>query len=365
MLSASSGLGFIPRLELSYRTALAVISTTCLGPIIALLAFEILSRRSKQLAPKGCRKLGLRVESNLADQYDSKYDDGGPPDSHEWRVKSLWIYPVKSCKGIEMNRGSVLNTGMQYDRQFSFAQLKSHVPVSRELPELEKKSEQKWEFITQRQFPLLALVRTELWVPDPSSETYSPNSPEVLSEGALIIKFPYARNGWRGVFSKLVAALTGRKSESSFTVPLNPSPDVITRKGYTVDTMKIWMDSPMGLNMSVDSPTELRDFLGVRNPLALFRVVPGKERDVFKCAPRREELGWQPVIGFSDSTDKDKKYALHIINLASVRDVGKKVAREIPKFSALRFRPNIIMGEIRVGDTIQVDERGDHYFLGK
>jgi hypothetical protein len=53
------------------------------------------------------------------------------------------------------------------------------------------------------------------------------------------------------------------------------------------------------------------------------------------------------VMSFSSSfhshyTDKEPKYALHIINLASVRDVGKKIAGEIPMFSALRFRPNVI-----------------------
>jgi hypothetical protein len=300
MVSAGLGLDFIPKFQLSNRAALSIIFTTCLGPIVALLAFELLSRRSKQFAPKGCRKLGLRVKSNLADQYDSRYDDGGPPDSHRWKVKSLWIYPVKSCKGIELNRGSVLKTGMQYDRQFSFAQLKSPFPVSQESSEQEKSAHQ-WEFITQRQFPLLALVKTELWVPDPSSETYSPNASEVLSGGSLVIRFPYVRDGWRGVFSMLGAALTGGRSELSFTVPFNPPPDMITRKGYTVESMKIWKDSPVGLNMSVDLPAELKYFLGVRNPLALFRVVPGKERDVFRCAPRKEEIGWQPVIGFADS----------------------------------------------------------------
>ncbi|KAH0536143.1 hypothetical protein FGG08_006965 [Glutinoglossum americanum] len=336
MVSANLGLGFIPRLQLSNSAALTIIFTTCIGPIVALLAFELLSRNSKRFAPKGCRKLGLRVKSRLADQFDSKYDDGGPPDSHEWKVKSLWIYPVKSCKGIELNRGSVLKTGMQYDRQFSFAQLKSPFPVSKESPESEMAAHQ-WEFITQRQFPLLARVKTELWVPDSSSKNYSAKAFEVLSGGILIITFPYAKDGWRGFLSGLGAALIGGEPEMSFRIPLNPPPDIATQKGYTVETMKIWKDSPVGLNMSVDLPAELKYFLGVRNPLALFRVILGKEREIFRCAPRKEELGWQPVIGFADT------YALHIINLASARDVGKMIVGEIPRFSALRFRPNIII----------------------
>ncbi|KAI9779257.1 MAG: hypothetical protein M1839_007509 [Geoglossum umbratile] len=429
MVFASSGLEFVPRLQLSSSAALSLIFTTCVGPIIALLVFELLSRRSQQFSPKGCRKLGLRVKSNLADQYESKYDGDGPPDPHQWRVKSLWIYPVKSCKGIELNRGNVLGTGMQYDRQFSFAQLKS---VSQDSPESERSAHQ-WECITQREFPLLARVRTGLWVPDLSSETYSPQTSGVLSGGSLVITFPYVTDGWGGFCSRLSAALIGGEPELSFTVPFDPTPEISAKKGYTIETMKIWKDSPVALDMSVDLPIELKYFLGVRNPMALFRVTREGKRDVFKCAPRKRELGWQPAIGFADS------YPLHLLNLASVRDVGGSLAREIPKLSVLRFRPNIIitgpkpydedswkkvrigvyqyhvscrttrcklpntdqesgvrhpsepdrtlrsfrcidkgaksaclgmqmvsaaeLSEIRVGDTIHVDERGDHYFL--
>jgi MOSC N-terminal beta barrel domain len=300
MAISSLGLDFVPRLQLSDPAALALIFTTCVGPVVVLLLFEHLTRRSQQLAPTGCRKLGLRAKSNLADQYDRKYVDGGPPESHQWKVKSLWIYPVKSCKGIELNRGSVLGTGMQYDRQFSFAQLKSPFPVVQDSPESEKSAHQ-WEFITQRQFPLLARVRTELWVPDPSSETYSPQASGVLSGGYLVITFPYVPDGWRGFCSRLSAALVGGEPELSFMVPFSPTPEISAKKGYTVETMKIWRDSPMALDMSIDLPPELKYFLGVRNPMALFRVIQGKERQVFRCAPRKGELGWQPAVGFADS----------------------------------------------------------------
>ncbi|KAI9774664.1 MAG: hypothetical protein M1840_002913 [Geoglossum simile] len=431
MAFASFGLDFVPRLHLSNPAALTLIFTTCVGPVIALLLFELLTRRAQQLAPAGCRKLGLRATSNLADQYERKYAGGGPPESNPWKVKSLWIYPVKSCKGIELNRGSVLGTGMEYDRQFSFAQLKSPLQDSPE----SGKSAYQWQFITQREFPRLARVRTKLWIPDPSSESYSPQAPGVLSGGYLVITFPCVPDGWRGFRSRLSAALVGAEPELSFTVPCNPTPEISAKKGYTIETMKIWGDSPMALDMSIDVPAELKYFLGVGNRVALFRVIQGKERQVFRCAPREAELGWQPVIGFADS------YPLNILNLASVRDVGERLKTEIPKLSALRFRPNIIitgprsydedswkkirigayqyyvscratrckmpnvdqdsavkhplepdrtlrrfrridkgatsaclgmqavpateLGEIRVGDTIHVEEIGDHYYLGK
>lgn len=38
-----------------------------------------------------------------------------------------------------------------------------------------------------------------------------------------------------------------------------------------------------------------------------------------------------------------QKYPLHIMNLASVRDVGQRITKEIPRLSALRYRPNIIV----------------------
>lgn len=332
---------YIPRIELSYTSYFVVVYGLCLIPALTIAFFALRNRWSEEKQPRGCRKLGLRAQSNLADEWDAKYAVGTKSGRNEhgettWRVKSLWIYPIKSCRGVELNRGTVVSTGMEYDRMFSFAQLRSPFPVSQDTPNSEKAAHQ-WKFITQREFPLLAKVITEVWVPDPSSPTYSPKEPFVQSGGALVMTYPFEEDGWKGVLSRLRVSVGGSESRRSITIPFNPTADQIKEKEYTMERMAIWKDSPQALNMGASLPPELQYSIGVRNPLALFRVAREHERKVFRCAPREEQLGYQPITGFADA------YPLHLLSLASVQDVAARLQEGAPKLSALRFRSNIIV----------------------
>ncbi|CAG8952385.1 hypothetical protein HYFRA_00001132 [Hymenoscyphus fraxineus] len=322
-------------------TALAI----CLPPIIALIIYE--REQAKLLAeqPQGCRKLGLKIESNLLNEYDKKFAEGRPPSTEEtsaewWRLKSMWIYPVKSCKGVELNRGTIIATGMEYDRQFTFAQLRSPFPVNAATPEKEKAAH-KWEFITQRQFPLLARVRTEMWVPDQSVDTYKPHAEDVESGGVVIMSFPWQEAGWRGTVAKWGASFMGKVPEKQFRIPFDPSPVQIEKAGYSFEEMTIWKETVSALNMEIEIPDELRYYLGISNKLGLFRVDNSKLREVHRNAPKKEDLGYQPVTGFQDA------YPLHLINLASVRDVESKIPHvkgtPKPRISAQRFRANLII----------------------
>jgi uncharacterized protein YcbX len=78
-------------------------------------------------------------------------------------------------------------------------------------------------------------------------------------------------------------------------------------------------------------------FIGTDNPLTLFGVDPDEPRNVYRCAPREDELKYQAKTGFADA------YPIHLLNNASVRDVAERVREEIPKFSARRYRSNILI----------------------
>lgn len=266
--------------------------------------------------PHGCKRIGLAGKSNLDDEFtvDCVHDQS---EDSPWTVKSLLIYPVKSCKAVELDSGVVIGTGMEYDRYFTFAELKGA-----------DKSAPKWEFISQRKFPSMALVKTELWIPDPASPTYSLDLPEVQSQGVIVARFPYQPDG---------AESTGQEPEKTFHIPFNPTAKQIKRNKWFMEEMKIWNDIPEALNMTTILPPELKDVLGVQNPIGLFRVSNGHLRKVFRCAPRKEEVGYQPVTGFADA------YPLHLMNLASNRDVAGRVNDSLPQLSVLRFRPNIII----------------------
>jgi len=331
---------YIPRLEPA-----SLILGFCLVPALLLLAFNYVGQSNADKQPRGCKRLSLGAHSNLADEHDSRYSCTDLSNEREGAsavVKSLWIYPVKSCRGIELKRGQVISTGMQFDRLFSFAQLKSPFPVSLDTSTSEK-SKHRWKFMTQRDFPMLALVKTEIWVPDPSSSTYSSQQPNVQSGGVLVIKYPYEDGGLRGVMARLRAVLGGEVPYKSVLLPLHPTAEETDENGYKLEEMEIWKDSPLALNMAnTIGPSsklfmeELQAHLGCSNPLALFRTIPGHHRELYRCAPKREQLGWQPEVGFGDA------YPLHILNLASVHDVGSRLGKNTPKLSASRFRPNII-----------------------
>jgi len=233
----------------------------------------------------------------------------------------------------------VVATGMEYDRQFTFAQLKSHpVAVNASTPEKEKAAH-KWEYITQRQFPLLAKVRTEMWVPDQSVDTWAPHLEDVESGGVIIMSFPYQEAGWRGKVAQWGAAVKGTVPEKQFRIPFDPSPAQIDKAGYTKEPMTIWKDTVSALNLEIELPEELRYYLGMSNKLGLFRIDNSELRESRRNAPAKETVGHQPVTGFQDA------YPLHLINLASVRDVERQMpkTKTTPRLSASSFRANLIV----------------------
>ena len=67
-------------------------------------------------------------------------------DQNSITIEELWIYPIKSCKGIKVNKADIVKTGFKYDREFML------VSVS---PEGNK-------FMSQRSHPKIALIHTKI-----------------------------------------------------------------------------------------------------------------------------------------------------------------------------------------------------------
>lgn len=333
----------------STTTYVLTILAICIPPIIALIFYEREEARLRAEQPKGCRKLGLKIDSNLKNEFDKKFSEGRPPSTEEtsaewWRLKSMWIYPVKSCKGVELNRGTVVATGMEYDRQFTFAQLTSPFPVSETDPN-DKKSAHKWQFITQRQFPLLAKVRTEMWVPDQSVDTYAAHVDDVESGGVIILSFPYQEAGWKGKVAQWGAALKGKVPEKQFRIPFDPTPVQIEKAGYTYEKMTIWKETVSALNLEIEIPEELRYYLGISNKLGLFRVDNTKPREVHRNAPTKEQLGYQPVTGFQDAVSlfRANTFWGNLLIRSSILYISSTLlVFEILRARSLKFQGNLV-----------------------
>ena len=226
----------------------------------------------------GTRKRGAlddedrQEEGNLADEFAA-----GPsqPGRGRGRIKALIIYPIKSCRGIELQTANVVDTGFEWDRVFCFAEWKDSPGPG---------GGGQWVFITQRQYPLLACVQTR-----------------IVSGTAA------AAAGSHGSGKQLQVSFPGKWSGSrSFVVPLGSAAGDTTETGAEAGgglkcKVRVWKDVPEALKLPVDLRA-LQGFLGLpggEQRLAMFRST--QKREVFRCAPRREQLGWQPVVGFADS----------------------------------------------------------------
>jgi len=278
------------------------------GFSVLLFALLILYSRKEHNSPPpaGCGKLGIKGRSNLHDQYSKKFDKGAT-DTNAWKVKALFIYPIKSCAGLELDTADVIRSGFRYDRQFAFAQKVTPIPK----PDGKIEGDG-WKFITQRTHPHLVNVKIQVWIPDLEAPDYDPGNEWVKNGGCLVIRFPFSDDvdfsvdGFKALLKKLQARLQGDKEPMlEFRIPFNPTKERIAEKGITKEEMAIWKDKPAALNFGPEIPTEimakLKYHLGVSNPLTLFRIDPEGLREVHKCAPKKDEIGWQPVIAMVDS----------------------------------------------------------------
>lgn len=237
------------------------------------------------------------------------------------RVHSLFVYPVESCTGIEVTRAKVAATGFEYDRLYTFAQLKSPFPVAVGDEKKEGARDHKWETITQDQFPLLSTLQIELWQPDLDKlKGLNDKNAQSNSEAFLILRFPWREPGFFGLWDLFAAkCLRGLRAvtEKEVLLPVEfPTAGDITAKRYTRETVHLQgssssekagedaVVSAAALDLSVELPEELRLYLGVSNKLGIFRATPeaSTELAVQSALVGKEKTSdYKPVVGFHDS----------------------------------------------------------------
>ncbi|KAI0100619.1 hypothetical protein GGR51DRAFT_531885 [Nemania sp. FL0031] len=340
-----SVLADLGELNLDFSAFVLLFITVCAFMVpVAVVLPPVPVRKSDALLQTHTKAGLTRSKSALASQHAAEHAprDGQPP-----IVQSLLIHPVKSCRAIEVTRSRVLPQGLEFDRLFTFAQLKSQFPVSVNSAD-EAKGQHGWEFITQRQFPRLATVKVDLWLPDEMKLRKQSMKP--TREAFLILKFPWKEHGWRGLLSVIMAKLSGGASAvpgKEILLPIDfPSAVDIKANGYTFEEVKIWKEVVTALNMSTELPRELMLYLGVSNKLGLFRIDPSRLREVYRCAPLKEDAGYQPVTGFQDA------YPLHMITLNSLQKFSKEVPKDedFKELDVRRFRGNIILSGVPAYD---------------
>lgn len=236
-------------------------------------------------------RLGVHSgESNLRTQ--TRADLHQPKPDQPGKIQSLHIYPIKSCKGIELKEVKVTTKGFDLDRRFCFAQLKSSPGAA---------DSKEWEVVTLRQLALMANIAVDVWLPDKEKTSRQLGHVE---GGFVVVRFPWKDDGVWGFVQTVATKLSYGLSavpRKEFWLPLEfPDAEEVKLRGYHYCDVKLFRKSIRALNMSSEVPAELGRYLGAQNQVGLFRMDPTLQREVFDCAPTKEDIGYQPVVDFQD-----------------------------------------------------------------
>ena len=313
-------------LGITFEQFVLIFQGSALVIVGTLWLLNLRRRKFSTSVPPGCVRLGLAGQSHSKDEFDAKYSSG-TTDKSKWRVKSLFIHPIKSCAGIEVDEADVDASGMIYDRKFVFAEWRQATSANSE-----GEKPFGWMFRTLRnpKYEKLAQVKSEVWVPKNQKDGLS--SLQVEQQGRLIVKFPNVPSGFLAFLDQFMIDRGLVPKESSFSLPLIPRKD----HRYPVERLTLFDDQPNWINMGEHVPHDFKLWLGVENTIAIFRADPENLRQVHGNAPKKNELGWQVQVGAPDS------YPLSLQNIASIQRVSEKV-QELSQLSVRRFRPNILL----------------------
>jgi len=195
------------------------------------------------------------------------------------QLTALYVYPVKSCRGIEVSQARLAATGLEHDREWMIV-----TPTGR--------------FVTQREEPRLALIRT--WLDDEGLQIEAPGAGEVF--------IPFRAKG-------------------------------------EAMTATVWNDRCGAFDMGAAAADLLTTFLGA--PHRLVRFNPAGRR-----VSNRDWTGDTEALNqFSDG------FPLLGISEASLEQLNRKLATPLPMN---RFRPNLVFSGLDPhGEDAVHDLRGE------
>ena len=194
-------------------------------------------------------------------------------------LESIHVYPVKSCAGTAPREAVLAETGFDLDREWMVV-------------------DDSGRFVTQRELPRMALVRT------------------TLKSDELILRAP-------GMLAVHVAV--DRVEERT--------------------TVEVWNDRVAAFDMGALAAQWFSDFLG--RPLRLARFDPD--------APRRADPRWTGAIEAANAFQDG--FPLLVASTASLAEVNRRLAANgAPTVSLDRFRPNLVLGGIDAHGEDHLDE---------
>lgn len=206
-------------------------------------------------------------------------------------IIALRMYPIKSCRGFEVQKTTLKEHGLELDRRWMLVDASTH------------------EFLTIRQIPNMTRIGTAL--SDDCEE--------------LIITIPTTEGRTRS-----------KKAQSPFQtirIPSRPSPEWLDAQ-TTVSPVSIWENDTDGYIYNDDINAPFSEFMG--RPVAL--AYKGPTPRVLKGNGDPKLLGRTQTIGFPDV------FPVLIASESSLTELNSRLREggEDP-ITVERFRPNIVV----------------------
>lgn len=275
---------FMPSKNIAGLPTLLII----LQPLIICFVLALRFQRRRTLSILGHHKLGVGynpIEQQAAACEEDVQGSGGS----QPHVLSIWTFPVKSCRGVQLDSAVVNKNGLAWDRRFMFVVSNdgSSHDINQKNEDVERKAS--WHALTLRECPSLALVETELWLPDTQVESED--------QGYLVIR-------WRALprlLGRVMDLVLGGTRSQHVVLSLARDERAATR-------VQIHKDSAPAEIFKEEIPVELKNFLGVTKPgFALARQAASVVRPIYRNAPRSDIAGYQPEVEFQDSVSNEQK----------------------------------------------------------
>lgn len=197
------------------------------------------------------------------------------------QLSEIFIYPIKSLGGISLSEALVEQRGLQFDRRMVLV-------------------DQNGIFITQRDFPQMALLKT------------------TIRDKNLVV--------------------TNSLSNHSIILPLNPDNNTSSER----IRVKIWNDECEAVIVSKEADEFFSDMIGIKCSLMYM-----PENEFRLVDPERKYVSENHPVSFADG------YPFLIIGQSSLDDLNKRLENPLPMN---RFRPNFVFTG---GQAFEEDEWKD------
>lgn len=204
------------------------------------------------------------------------------------RVAALYVYPIKSCRGISVDSSELLREGLEFDRRFMFVDSQTR------------------KFLTIRQNPKMTLIVPSLTA---------------------------------GHNTQLVISVKGVDGQVS--VPARPTDKELSN--MTVETVEIWGNQLQGHIFPAETSAMISQFLG--QEVSLVYHHPDTNLRLLSGNGSLRLLGRSGSVGYADVLP------VQIASLASLDELNSRlVARGADEITIERFRPNIVVEGLSAWD---------------